>query len=80
MRGVRTADYKETMYDPLTSTYSFSCPHGHEAHVRLSAFRTLERLPGAAHPAVYRIQFACEDQVLTERPFIVLSTRGNGDV
>jgi len=59
MRGVRTADYKETMYDPLTSTYSFSCPHGHEAHVRLSAFRTLERLPGAAHPAVYRIQFAC---------------------
>jgi hypothetical protein len=25
----------------------------------LSAFRTLDRLPGAAHPAVYRIQFAC---------------------
>ena len=47
------------MYDPLTSTYSFSCPHGHEQRVPLSAFRSLERLPGAAHPAVYRILFAC---------------------
>jgi hypothetical protein len=47
------------MYDPLTSTYSFSCPSGREAHVPLSAFRTLERLPGAVHPAVYRIQFVC---------------------
>jgi hypothetical protein len=25
----------------------------------LSAFRSLERLPGAAHPAVYRVRFAC---------------------
>jgi hypothetical protein len=47
------------MYDPLTSTYSFSCPHGREAHVPLSNFRTLERLPGAAHPAVFGISFAC---------------------
>ncbi|MGH3065197.1 MAG: hypothetical protein ACRDOF_02755 [Gaiellaceae bacterium] len=47
------------MYDPLTSTYSFSCPSRREAKVPLSAFRTLERLPGAAHPAVYRIRFAC---------------------
>jgi hypothetical protein len=47
------------MYDPLTSTYSFSCPHGSPPRVPLSAFRTLDRLPGAAHPAVYRIQFAC---------------------
>ena len=47
------------MYDPLTSTYSFGCPHGPAAHVPLSAFRTLERLPGATHPAVYRIVFAC---------------------
>jgi hypothetical protein len=47
------------MYDPLTSTYSFSCPRGREARVPLSAFRLLERLPGAAHPAVYRILFAC---------------------
>jgi len=27
--------------------------------VRLSAFRRLERLPGTAHPAVYRVEFAC---------------------
>jgi hypothetical protein len=47
------------MYDPLTSTYSFSCPHGPEAHVPLSDFRTLERLPGAAHPAVFGISFSC---------------------
>jgi hypothetical protein len=47
------------VYDPLTSTYSFACPHGRDAHVPLSAFRTLERLPGAAHPAVYRVLFAC---------------------
>jgi len=47
------------MYDPLTSTYSFSCPHGREARVPLSAFRVLERLPGAVHPAVYRVLFAC---------------------
>lgn len=47
------------MYEALTSTYEFACPHGHEARVPLSAFRTLERLPGAAHPAVYRIEFAC---------------------
>lgn len=31
-------------------------------------------------PGIYRIQFVCEDEILTERPFIVLSTRGNGDV
>src|SRR3989304_5370753 len=47
------------MYDPLTGTYSFSCPGRREAHVPLSAFRTLERLPGATHPALYRIRFAC---------------------
>jgi hypothetical protein len=27
--------------------------------VRLSAFRRLERLPGAAHPAVYRVVYDC---------------------
>ena len=27
--------------------------------MRLSAFRSLERLPGASHPAVYRVVFAC---------------------
>jgi hypothetical protein len=47
------------VYDALTSTYSFACPHGREARVSLSAFRALERLPGAAHPAVYQILFAC---------------------
>ena len=25
----------------------------------LSAFRSFERLPGAAHPAVFRVRFAC---------------------
>jgi hypothetical protein len=47
------------MYDPLTSRYTFSCPRRGETSVSLSAFRVLERLPGAAHPAVYRIRFAC---------------------
>ena len=32
---------------------------GTEARVRLSAFRAVERLPGAARPAVYEIRFAC---------------------
>ena len=34
--------------------------------MRLSAFRQIERLPGAAHPVVYRVIFACscgEDHV-----------------
>jgi hypothetical protein len=47
------------MYDPLTSTYSFACPRGRDANVPLSAFRLLERLPAAAHPAVYRVLFEC---------------------
>jgi hypothetical protein len=47
------------VYDPLTSRYSFPCPHGDEAHVPLSSFRSLERLPGASHPAVYHVHFAC---------------------
>lgn len=47
------------MYDVLTGSYRFSCPHREEARVTLSAFRRLERLPGAAHPAVYRIRFDC---------------------
>jgi hypothetical protein len=45
--------------DALTSTYRFSCPHRGEASVRLSAFRQIERLPGAAHPVVYHVLFAC---------------------
>ena len=47
------------MYDALTSTWSFSCPAHGETRVALSAFRQLERLPGAAHPAVYRVRFDC---------------------
>jgi hypothetical protein len=47
------------MYDPLTSRYTFACPHRGEAHIALSDFRTLERLEGTAHPVVYRIRFAC---------------------
>jgi hypothetical protein len=47
------------MYDALTGRYTFSCPHREEARVTLSAFRRLERLPGAAHPAVYGVRFDC---------------------
>ncbi len=47
------------MYDALTGRYTFTCPARGESRVALSAFRTLERLPGTAHPAVYRIRFAC---------------------
>ena len=36
------------MYDTLTTTYTFSCPPHGETHVRLSRFRRLEQLPGAA--------------------------------
>src|SRR6266516_2713354 len=48
------------MYDALTGRFTFACPARGAARVTLSSFRTLERLPGAAHPAVYRIRFACE--------------------
>jgi len=47
------------MYDALTGRYTFSCPLRGETSVRLSAFRVLDRLEGAAHPAVYRVSFAC---------------------
>lgn len=47
------------MYDALTARYTFSCPRRGEAHAQLSDFRALERLPGASHPAVFRIRFAC---------------------
>ncbi|MBD0348653.1 MAG: hypothetical protein ICV59_05840 [Thermoleophilia bacterium] len=47
------------MYDALTTRYSFACPAHGEARVTLSAFRRVERLPGAAHPALYRVTFAC---------------------
>jgi hypothetical protein len=47
------------MYDALTALYTLPCPSHGEARVRLSAFRRLDRLPGASHPAVYRVEFAC---------------------
>lgn len=47
------------MYDALTARYTFSCPHREQAHVTLSSFRRLERLPGAATPAVYGVRFDC---------------------
>jgi hypothetical protein len=47
------------MYDALTASYGFACPHRGEAHVALSSFRRVERLPGARHPALYRVTFAC---------------------
>jgi hypothetical protein len=47
------------MYDGLTGRYTFSCPVKGEMSVPLSQFRTLERLPGASHPAVFKITFAC---------------------
>ena len=47
------------MYDALTGRFTFPCPARGEARVTLSSFRRLERLPGAVHPAVYRVLFAC---------------------
>ncbi len=47
------------MYDALTARYTFACPTREHAHVTLSAFRLLERLPGAASPALYGIRFDC---------------------
>jgi hypothetical protein len=47
------------MYDALTARYTFACPRREEAHVALSSFRLLERLPGATHPAVYEVRFDC---------------------
>lgn len=46
--------------DALTGTYRLGCPAaGSATRVRLSSFRQIERLPGPAHPAVYRVVFAC---------------------
>jgi hypothetical protein len=47
------------MYDALTGRFTFPCPTRGETRVRLSAFRQLERLPGAAHPALFHVLFSC---------------------
>ena len=48
-----------TMYDALTARFTFACPRREQAHVALSSFRLLQRLPGATRPAVYEVQFDC---------------------
>jgi hypothetical protein len=47
------------VYDGLTGRYTFGCPVKGQTRVRLSRFRTLARLAGPSHPAVYRVTFAC---------------------
>ena len=50
------------MYDVLRASYRFHCPRrpdGELTRVPLSSFRRLERLPGAVHPAVYRVAYDC---------------------
>lgn len=47
------------MYDWLTARYTFSCPTGARAGVRLSSFRAVEQLPGPRRPAVYDVRFVC---------------------
>ncbi len=47
------------MYDTLRNAYTFACPLHGEARVRLSRFRRIAELPGAAHPAVYQVEFTC---------------------
>src|SRR5437868_13412561 len=51
------------MYDVLRASYRFHCPHrppGQLRTVALSRFRSIERLPGAAHPGVFRITYLCD--------------------
>src|SRR5579871_1846818 len=72
MRGIRRGDANterrngrytwRIMYDVLRATYRFHCPRrpdGELTRVALSAFRLLERLPGAVHPAVFRVEYDC---------------------
>ena len=47
------------MYDALRGRYTFPCPLRGEGHASLSDFRVLERLPGARHPALFRVRFTC---------------------
>jgi hypothetical protein len=51
------------MYDVLRASYRFHCPHHPDGTLRsvaLSQFRSLERLAGAAHPAVFRVEYRCD--------------------
>jgi hypothetical protein len=59
-RVLRADNNQGPMYDQLTGRYTFACPARGEVKVTLSRFRILERLPGAAHPAVFKVSFACD--------------------
>src|SRR5919199_4316360 len=51
------------MHDLLRARYRLPCPRRHAGDrraVALSAFRRVERLPGARHPAVYRVAYRCD--------------------
>ena len=48
------------MYDGLTGRYTFACPVKGDVRLPLSAFRLLDRLPGASHPAVFKVTFSCD--------------------
>jgi hypothetical protein len=51
------------MHDLLRARYRLACPARPDRGPRpvaLSAFRRLQRLPGAAHPAVYRVAYSCD--------------------
>jgi hypothetical protein len=47
------------MVDALKGSYTLSCPRHGVSEVRLSSFSVIEQLPGAMHPAVYRVRFSC---------------------
>jgi len=48
------------MFDALKNTFRLHCPRtGRPVDRPLSAFRTIERLPGPEHPAIHRVTFAC---------------------
>jgi hypothetical protein len=73
------------MYDQLTGLYTFACPARGEVRIPLSRFRVLERLPGAAHPAVFKITFACDcggehDGLVTHDELDWAPLAGSGEV
>jgi hypothetical protein len=72
------------MYDGLTGLYTFACPVRGEVRLPLSAFRVIDRLPGAAHPAVYKITFSCacgdEHQGLVAHDDLDWAPLAGGDV
>ena len=49
------------MWDALRHSYRFRCPDGaaERGPVKLSAFRSVNRLDGPVHPAVFRVVHAC---------------------